>query len=224
LLSNSAARLSSMRQLAHDIRNAARALGKAPLFTAIAIISLGLALALNTSVFALADAVTHPAIPYPEPQRIVRPSFLGGPKNGLGFADRFRIVRDEMRAYEAIASFTVMQVSIEAGTLAEDHRVVAVSPNFFDVLGVRPVAGRSFGTADAEGGALQAAIISYRLWNRVRRATPLSASCLAVSTTLTTPTYGYPRRLYRAGWDGPWARGPCSVSSVMRAFNPRAPS
>ena len=49
-----------MRHLAHDVRYAARSLARAPLFTAVAVVSLGLALALNTSVFALADAVVHP--------------------------------------------------------------------------------------------------------------------------------------------------------------------
>ena len=164
-----------MRYLIHDVRYAARALAKAPLFAAVAVLSLGLALALNTSVFALADAVAHPAIPYPEPERIVRPSLFGGdPKKGMGFGERFRVVRDEMHTYEAIASYTHLRATMEVGTFAEEHPVVAVSPNFFDVLGVRSVMGRGFGTADANGSATQAVVISYRLWNRVFNGDPLS--------------------------------------------------
>jgi putative ABC transport system permease protein len=164
-----------MRRFGYDFRYAARSLGKAPTFTAVAIISLGLALALNTSVFALADAVLHPYVPYPDPERIVTPSFLGGdPKGQLGFDERFRIVRDEMRSYDAIASFTYLSGMMQVGTLAENHVAFAVSPNLFNLLGVRPQFGRAFGAANADGGDVQAAIISFRLWNRVFNARPLS--------------------------------------------------
>ena len=164
-----------MRRFVFDFRYAARSLGKAPTFTSVAIVSLGLALALNTSVFALADALLHPYVPYPEPDRIVIPSFLGGdPRGRLGFDERFRIVRDQMRSYDAIASVTYLRGMMQVGTLAETHLAFAVSPNLFDVLGVRPQLGRGFGVADADGGDVQAAIISFRLWNRVFNARPLS--------------------------------------------------
>jgi putative ABC transport system permease protein len=164
-----------MRRLRYDLRYAARSLGKAPTFTAVAIVSLGLALALNTSVFALADAVLHPYVPYPDPDRIVTPSFLGGdPKGQLGFDERFRIVRDQMRSYDAISSVTYLRGMMQVGTLAENHLAFAVSPNLFDLLGVRPQFGRGFGAAKADGGDIQAAIISFRLWNRVFNAEPLS--------------------------------------------------
>lgn len=165
-----------MSRLVHDTRSAARALAKAPLFTAVAVLSLGLALALNTSVFALVDAVVHPYMPYPAPERIVTPIFVGGdPKSGLGFAQRYRVVHDGM-SYEAIASATSMKATVDAGTFVEDHIVFAVSPNFFDVLGVRPLAGRAFGAADRDGEALQVAVISFSLWNRVFNGAPLSSN------------------------------------------------
>lgn len=66
-------RRSSMRRLADDLHRAARALARAPLFAGVAVISLGLALALNTTMFALADAVLHPYLPYPRPDRIATP-------------------------------------------------------------------------------------------------------------------------------------------------------
>ena len=160
-----------MRRFGYELRYAARSLRKAPTFTAVAIISLGLALALNTSVFALADAVLHPYVPYPDPERIVEPSFLGGdPKGHLGFDERFRIVRDHMRSYDAIASVTFLRGMMRVGMIAEHHLAFAVSPNLFDVLGVRPQVGRTF-SADGE---TQAAIISFSLWNRVFNGEPLS--------------------------------------------------
>lgn len=163
-----------MRRFGYDLRYAVRSLRKAPTFSAVAIVSLGLALALNTSVFALADAVLHPYVPYPEPDRIVFPTFLGGdPKGLLGFDERFRIMRDQMRTYDAIASVTYLRGMMRVGTLAENHLAFAVSPNLFNVLGVRPQLGRMFSAAAVDGD-VDAAIISFRLWNRVFDGRPVS--------------------------------------------------
>ena len=159
-----------MRNFAPDLRYAARSLARAPLFTAVAVISLGLALALNTSVFALADAVVHPYNPYPAADRIITPWFMGGDrKNKLSFAERFRLVRDEMHSYDAIASFTDLRATMQAGLVVEDHLAVAASNNLFDLLGVTPLFGRGFDSGDT-----QAALISFTLWNRVFHAEPLS--------------------------------------------------
>lgn len=163
-----------MRRLGPDLSYAARSLAKAPLFTAVAVVSLGLALALNTSVFALADAVVHPYVPYPESDRVITPGFVGGdPKRPLTSDERFQVVRDEMHSYEAIASFTDLKATMEAGTVVEDHLAVAASPNLFDVLGVKPMLGRGF-RSEERAGDVQAAVISFTLWHRVFRGAPLS--------------------------------------------------
>lgn len=163
-----------MRHWVHDFRYAARSLAKAPLFTGVAVASLGLALALNTSVFALADAVMHPYNPYPEPERIITPALFGGdPKKPLSIEERFRAVRDEMHVYDAIASYTDLRATMEAGTVVEDHLAVAASPNLFDILGVKPMLGRAL-RPDGAGSDLQAAVISFSLWNRVFNGAPLS--------------------------------------------------
>src|SRR5437764_902431 len=82
----------------------ARALRKAPLFTTLAVASLGLGLGLNTTIFALGDAVLHPYLPYPHPERIAIPSFRGGdPKHWLQWQDRFGAIRDGMQSYDLIA-------------------------------------------------------------------------------------------------------------------------
>ena len=163
-----------MHRLGSDLRYAARSLANAPLFTAVAIVSLGLALALNTSVFALADAVVHPYVPYPEPEHIITPVFIGGdPQKPLTADERFRVVRDEMHSYDAIASFTSLKATMEAGTVVEDHLAVAASSNLFDVLEVKPMLGRGF-RSEENGGDSQAAVISFTLWNRVFNGAPLS--------------------------------------------------
>jgi putative ABC transport system permease protein len=165
-----------MRPLVHDIRAAARALAKARLFTTVAVVSLGLALALNTTMFALADAVMHPYVPYPQPERVVVPTFVGGDrKHEVTFDVRLRAVRDGIRSYDRFASYIVLPGAlVEARSAEEYHFVAAVSPELFDVLGVRPMYGRAFYASDAGAGATQGAVISFRLWNRLFTARPLS--------------------------------------------------
>ena len=162
-----------MRRIAFDLRRAARALAKAPLFTSVAVVSLGLALALNTTMFALADAVVHPYVPYPEPDRVVIPTFRGGdPKKALSFYVRLDAIRDGLKIYDHIATYNVARTAmVQTGTKSEYGTVVGISPEFFEVLGVQPMFGRLFGPSD---NGSQAAVISFRLWNRLFNGRPLS--------------------------------------------------
>jgi predicted permease len=165
-----------MRRLADDIHAAARGLTKAPLFTTVAVVSLALALALNTTMFALADAVMHPYVPYPEPERVVVPTFVGGDrKHEVTFDVRLRAVRDGLRSYDRLASYSAVPGAlVQTRTAEEYHFVAGVSPELFDVLGVRPILGRAFDASDAGAGATQGAVISFRLWNRLFNGRPLS--------------------------------------------------
>jgi len=173
------ARRSAMRRFAFDLRSAARSLAKAPLFSVVAIVSLGLALALNTTMFALADSVLHPYVPYPNADRLAIALFRGGDfKHPVPSDVRFQAVRDGMHSYASLTSFTYVTGLMQTATTAEDQSAVAVAPEFFDVLGVHPVLGRGFDASDAGATTTAAAIISYRLWNRLFARRPLSESLM----------------------------------------------
>ncbi|HZI41903.1 MAG TPA: ABC transporter permease [Gemmatimonadaceae bacterium] len=166
-----------MRRLVYDLRAAARALKKAPLFTVVAVVSLALALALNTTMFALADSVLHPLVPYRDAERLVVPYFRGGDfKKPVPSAERMRAIREGMQSYEALTAYSGVSALVETAGTAEDRTVLAVMPNFFDVLGVHPFLGRTFDASDAGATSTPAAIISYRLWNRLFAGRPLNES------------------------------------------------
>jgi len=185
-----------MRRILFDLRRAARALAKAPLFTSVAVVSLGLALALNTTMFALADAVVHPYVPYPESDRVVQPMFRGGdPKHTLTFDVRYAAIRDGLTGYDRIASFKVVRAAmVQVGSQLEYESAAGVSPEFFDVLGVRPMYGRLFGLSN---GGTQVALISFRLWNRLFNGRPLSETLtLDVARTRYTVIGVMPRGVH----------------------------
>lgn len=156
------------------LRFAARALRQSPVFALTAIASLGLALALNTTMFALIDAVRHPFVPYPDPEQLATVSFRGGDRERpIAMAERIEAVRTGSRTLASTASYLVIFTTVQAGTAAEDQFVAAVAPGFFDVLGVRPMAGRALGVGDSRGTGAQAAVISFALWNRMLGSRPI---------------------------------------------------
>ena len=154
----------------HALRHALRSLRKSPLFAAVAVLSLGLALALNTTMFALVDSVLHPYVPYADPQGLVTIRLRGGDgRRPLPVSDQLRAVREGMRSYAALATYRGWYTAVELRRgVMQDFSVAGVSPNFFDVVGVRPVLGRALGPSDsADGGAAGAAVISHALWRGV---------------------------------------------------------
>ena len=166
-------------------------------------VSLGLALALNTTMFALADAVLHPYVPYPHPEQIVLPFFTGGdPKHVIPPDARYSAIRDGLHSYDRIAAYTTLgTVMVHAGAISEYRTVLGISNNFFDLLGVRPMYGRVFDVLDSTESA-QVAVISFTLWTRFYNRRPLQdVLTLEVGRTRYTVVGIMPRGVH-APWDG----------------------
>jgi predicted permease len=147
------------------LRSALRSLAKAPGFTGVAVATLALGIGANAAVFSVVDAVLLRPLPYPESDRIV---LLRGP--GQAFV-RFRsdvgfdVVPEELRETRAFAGIGIA----ESGGLnlgAERPvrvRAARVTPDFFRVLGVEPILGRTFTAEDVEGAG-RLAVLGHALW------------------------------------------------------------
>src|SRR5689334_19227608 len=148
-----------------DVKYALRQLKAAPGFTAVAVLTLALGIGANSAMFALADATLLRPLPFPEPDRLVLLSELwqgrsGGTVNPVDFLDW----RTRLRSFTAIAAVMHTQSSlIGADDIAEQIPAQAVTARFFDVLGVKPIAGRTFVEAD-EGPAPDVVVLSEGLW------------------------------------------------------------
>jgi putative ABC transport system permease protein len=172
-----------------DVRFAVRQLRLSPGFTLVATITLALGIGANSAMFALADAALVRPLPYPEPDRLVtlteqRQGQPGFPVNPVDFVDWSA----RTRSFTAIAA-----VVRGGGSLVGDDGVAepipgqAVTSRFFDVLGVTPIAGRTF-RDDDEGPVSGVVVLSERLWRRrfgadpalVGRATRLSGRTFTV--------------------------------------------
>jgi putative ABC transport system permease protein len=152
-----------LRALPSTIRKSSRSLRRAPGFVAIATLSLGAALGLSTSVFALIDSMRHPESPYSEVDQLYMVqlglSFMFGP-------DRHD-VEDAiagLRGVAAHASARYKYEQVEFNDGGERRGILYTRGDFFGVLGVRPRIGHLWNDDDRARGDV--AIVTDALWRR----------------------------------------------------------
>src|SRR5437870_4240885 len=129
-----------------DIRYAVRTLLKRRGFTSLAVLQLALGIGACTAIFSVVNSVLLRPLPYPEPERIVMvwETWKG---EGTGSVAWPKLIdwRQQNDVFEAIAgSGWGGAVTMTGGDRPEWVSAVAISPEFFQVLGVQPVMGRSF--------------------------------------------------------------------------------
>jgi putative ABC transport system permease protein len=157
-----------MPTLLADLRYGLRLLRQAPGFTLIAICALALGIGANTAIFSTLDAVVLRALPYEDPDRVVMvyedASSIGFAKNTPAPANYFDW-RDQNHVFTDMAAIRYRSMSITGDGPPEQLYGQAVTPNFFSVLGVRPLLGRTF-TEEEDRNGTQVVVISYGLWQR----------------------------------------------------------
>lgn len=171
-----------MDHLLQDLRYALRQFGKAPGFTAVVVLTLGLGIGATTTLFSVVHGVLVRALPYPQPDRIVRVFEVGkgGTRPSQMSDPNFTDVSQQSRSFEGLAQFQTMVVSVVGG--GEPARVTAaeVSRDFFRVMGVQPLLGRTFHAEEQQVGAAPVALVSHSYWQRyLERDADLSGRTLA---------------------------------------------
>jgi predicted permease len=148
-----------------DLRYAARALKRAPGFTAVIILTLALSIGADSAIFSVIDGVLLRPLPYQNSGRLVR-LFLHNadyPKFPINPND-FRDYRARNHSFESMAAYTRVEEQLSGRGEAERLTAFAASAGYLRVLGVRPELGREFDTKDELPGASHSVIISDRLW------------------------------------------------------------
>lgn len=145
----------------HDIRYAVRILSKAPGFTIIAIVTLALGIGANTALFSVVDGVLLNPLPYTQPDRIVAVythtrTFNHSSISYPNFLDWVR----ENRSFSGLAAFREDDMNITGVGEPERLRTEMISANFFAVLGVKPVVGRTFFAKEDQIGATPVVLLS----------------------------------------------------------------
>lgn len=164
-----------METLLQDARYGLRMLLKKPLFTGVAILTLALGVGANTAIFSIVNAVLLRALPYNDPDRLVRIVFSNP---GLGLRDvpfsvpELEDLRTRAGTFEEVTPVVSGSVNLTGAKQPERLELLVTSPNYFSMLGVRPQIGRLFGPQDFALGFAEAVVISDSLWRRSYAADP----------------------------------------------------
>ena len=156
--------------LIRDLRYAARALLRAPLFTLGVVLTLGLGIGVNAAMFGVVDTLfLRPPAGVQDADRVVRlyvrrtDPFFGTNTGGVGNYAAFADIRDAA-ALERVAGVDVQNLSLGRGAEASQVRVAGVSAAYFPLLGLRPQRGRFFAAAEDRAGGERVVVLSDGFW------------------------------------------------------------
>lgn len=152
-----------------DFRYGIRALVKYRRFTAVCILSLGLGIGANTTIFTLVNAILLRPLPVHDPAHLTTIYTLDARNPGFWGVSypNYKDYRDRNQVFSSLLVYTGVGLNLTGG--AEPHLVMGqlVSGNYFSTLGLNPALGRSFlPEEDAPGSASQVVVISYRFWRQ----------------------------------------------------------
>ena len=158
--------------LRQDLRYGARSLRRAPLFTLLAVVTLAFGIGANAAVFGVVKSVLLDALPYREPERLVR--VYGRMLDGT--VERFSLsagsvadIVERARSFEHAGAFTA--APWDAVFAGDDRprtvKVQWIEPRALRALGVAPVVGRGLLDEDTVGDTARAVLLTHAGWRRL---------------------------------------------------------
>jgi macrolide transport system ATP-binding/permease protein len=149
-----------------DVRYGARQLRRNPGFTAVAVLTLALGIGANTAIFSIVDSTFIRPLPVSNPDELVT---LGtrspqGPGESISYPD-YESLRQQASSFSGIAVWSRQSRFVNSMDESSQVLVDEVSPDYFSVLGVKAVLGRTF-QPDIDGASQleQEVVVSYRAW------------------------------------------------------------
>jgi predicted permease len=160
-----------------DLRYSARGLRRAPGFSLVLIGTLALAVGANTALFSVFNAVVLRQLPVREPHRLVVISANDARNGQLQFiyARTLAAYQEQQRSFDALSLYAgggLLRTEARGAVL--DAGVEAVTPEYFDMLGVRPVIGRLISSIDGPTADTPSPVVvlAHRFWQRQFSADP----------------------------------------------------
>jgi macrolide transport system ATP-binding/permease protein len=173
-----------MSSLLEHLKFAWRQAWRYPGFSLTVALTLSLAIGANTAIFSLVNALMLKSLPYPHPERLgtvyarVTGAGASGAESGMGInGEMWELLRDHAPSLiPAVTSGESSGVNMQAGTqpgsAAQYLQGARVSAHYFDVLGLRPLLGRSFTDDEDRPHGPKAVILSYNIWRTAFAANP----------------------------------------------------
>jgi putative ABC transport system permease protein len=168
-------RLRWLEALWQDIRYSLRSWRRNPGFTAVAVLTLALGIGANTAIFSVIYGVLLRSLPYQNGNQLVvlrQQAPLAGRSNLSFSVSEIEDYRNQSQTLDAIAEHHSMTFTLLGGAEPELIQTGVVSANFFELLGIQPIYGRTFVPEDEAQGAEAVLILSYKYWQRSQGGDP----------------------------------------------------
>ncbi|MGE0864583.1 MAG: ADOP family duplicated permease [Vicinamibacterales bacterium] len=201
-----------LEEFRDDVIFAVRQLRNAPVFTLVAVTTLALGIGANSAIFALVDASLLRPLPYAEPDRLVT-IWETTAANSRSFASPLNLIdwNARSRTFDKIAGFTPEVASmVMAGRDGNSETVSRqwVTAGIFDVLGVKPIAGRTF-LSEEEQKRASVVVLSEAFWEtRFNRDRSLVGTEIKLDGSLWTVVGIMPKEFEILGRTSVWAMRP----------------
>jgi predicted permease len=156
-----------MRHLLQDLKHGIRMLEKAPGFTAVAVLTLALGIGANTAIFTLVDAVLLRPLPYRAPGQLiwVTEQTPAGDSTGVSWPN-FQDWNRMNTVFSGMAGYRDADLPLDGDRYPELVSGRYVTANYFNLLGIKPILGRTFEPAENMVGGPDVAILSYEFWQQ----------------------------------------------------------
>ena len=163
-----------MGTIFQDLRYGLRMLAKNPAFTAVAVLTLALGIGANTAIFTIINAVFLNPLPVEQPSRVASvftrdtrtvqtvAAFTLTPVSLPNYED----FRDQNTVFSGLAAFSFRGLTWSGQAQPEQLNGILATANYFDVLGVKALRGRTFLPDEDKPGAGAVAVLSYSLWTQ----------------------------------------------------------
>jgi predicted permease len=164
-----------MSTFLQDLRFGLRMMSKHPGFMAVAVLTLALGIGANTAIFTIVNAVLLNPLPVSDASRLfelettdLKTQVALGNATRLGISLRnYEDFARQADVFSGLSAFQPIILTMSGGERPKLFQGSLVTANYFDVLGVRAVLGRTFGSdEDKHPGGDTVAVLSYGLWSR----------------------------------------------------------
>ena len=155
--------------ISDQLRQVLRRLGRAPLFTAITLITLAAGIGANTVIFSVLEGVLLKPLPYPHPEELIG---VWHTAPGVGIKDLemspsiYFIDREQNTTFQDIGAYNDDSISVTGVGEPEQVHGIDVTDGTLPLLGVKPALGRLFTREDDSPGTPETALLSYGYWRQ----------------------------------------------------------
>jgi predicted permease len=199
-----------------DLRFSFATLRRAPAFATMAVLVLGLGIGVNTAIFSLVNAAFFAPIPVERPDELVYVyQFLPSGQTFITGHPQLEFFRQHNDVFSGLTAHWAGPLALTIGDESTLTPGEIVTANYFDVLGVKPTLGRTFGPAEDDLSTTQRAIvISDDLWaRRFARASSVLGAVVRIDGQPFTVVGVMPREFH--GLADPWSPSDCWVTAVQ---------